>query len=218
MGEAVAAAADPLNAEQRERGRLLAIASHPFGMTFRTVFTTPLPTLALLALDASESMVGLQSAIVSISLLLQFPVLRLVSRVSKRNILVYAHGFAVLGAVPLIAFRHYATLDSGVGAAIALVCFAAAAAGIGASETVWFPLLRSYVEPGRIGRFFGMIRSGWHLTLIGYFLGSQAWLARHPGDFAPLFAVGVFCGLVRIAMILRLPGIGFASIMRILGC
>jgi predicted MFS family arabinose efflux permease len=203
MGEAVGASARPLGREQRERGRRLAIASHPFGMTFRTVFTSPLPTLALLALGASESIVGLQSAIVSISLLLQFPMLRLVSLVSKRNILVGAHAFAVFGALPLLAYRHFAAIDSGI--AIACVCFAAAAAGISASETVWFPLLRSYVEPGMVGRFFGMIRSGWHLTLIVYFLGSQAWLARHPGDFAPLFAIGALCGLIRIALIVRLP-------------
>ncbi len=204
MGEAVPTA-PPLSDAQRERGRRLAITSHPFGMTFRTVFTSPLPTLALLALGAGESIVGLQSAIVSISLLLQFPMLRLVSQVSKRKILVWAHTFAVFGALPLLAFRHFEASDSGVAVGIALACFSAAAAGISASETVWFPMLRSYVEPGRIGRFFGMIRSGWHLTLIIYFLGSQAWLARHPSDFAPLFAVGALCGLIRIALIVRLP-------------
>lgn len=205
MREIDAAAALPLSDAQRALGRRLAISSHPFGMTFRNVFTSPLPTLALLALGASETIVGLQSAIVSLCLLLQFPMLRLVARVPKRNILVGAHSFAVLGALPLLAFRDFGVLDSGAGIAIAMACFAAAAAGMSASDTVWFPLLRGYVEPEKIGRFFGLIRSGWHLTLIVYFLGSQAWLARHPGDFAPLFAVGALCGLIRITMIRRLP-------------
>jgi len=200
-----AATSLPLSESQRSRGRRIAISSHPFGMTFRTVFTSPLPTLALLTLGAGETIVGLQSAIVSISLLLQFPMLRLVARVPKRNLLVGAHSFAVLGALPLLAFRQSGAIDSDTAIATAMLCFAVAAAGISASETVWFPLLRSYVEPGRIGRFFGMIRSGWHLTLIVYFLGSQAWLARHPGDFAPLFGIGVLCGLIRVTLIHRLP-------------
>lgn len=199
------AAAAPLTRAERARGRRLAIASHPFGMTHRTVFTAPLPTLALLLLGASESTVGLQSALVSAALVLQLPVLLLVSRVSKRAILVGAHTFGVLSVLPLLGFRSFGELPGDGAILLAMLCFAFAAAGIGASETVWFPLLRGYVESGRIGRFFGTIRSGWHLTLIVYFLGSQAWLARHPGDFAPLFAVGVACGILRIALIVRLP-------------
>jgi predicted MFS family arabinose efflux permease len=194
-----------LGAADRARGRGLAIASHPFGMTFRTVFTTPLPTLALLALGASESVVGLQSALVSASVALQLPALRMVARISKRRILVGGHSFGLLGALPLVAFGGFAALGEGVSVVAAMACFAAAAAGIAASDTVWFPMLRAYVEPGRIGRFFGLLRSGWHLTLIVYFLGSTAWLSAHPGSFGPLFAVGAACGLLRIALISRLP-------------
>ncbi len=201
----VATSPPPLSAAERARGRWLAFASHPFGMTFRTVFTTPLPTLALLALGASESEVGLQSALVSASVALQLPTLRLVARISKRWILVAAHSFAVLAALPLLAFGSLEALPEGTGVAAAMLCFAAAAAGIAASDTVWFPMLRAYVELGRIGRFFGILRSGWHLTLIVYFLGSRAWLAAHPGSFGPLFAVGAACGLLRIALISHMP-------------
>jgi len=195
----------PLPAAERARGRRLAIGSHPFGMTFMMVFTQPLPTLALLTLGASETQVGVQMALVNVSLLLQLPTLRLVARISKRSILVGAHALALTAALPLLAFGSLAERAGGAGVGIALLCFAFVSAAIGASNTVWFPLLRAYVEPERIGRFFGTLRTGWHLTLIVYFLGSQAWLARHPGDFGPLFGVGWALGLVRIALISRLP-------------
>jgi predicted MFS family arabinose efflux permease len=196
---------EPLSESQRARGRRIAIASHPFGMTFQVVFTQSLPTLALLALGASETLVGVQTALVHVALLLQLPTLRLVARTSKRSILLGAHLAAMLAALPLLAFRSLSEAGGDAGRGIALVCFAGIAVGISVSNTVWFPLLRSYVEPERIGRFFGTLRTGWHLTLIVYFLGSQLWLARHPGDFAPLFGVAWGMGLARIALISRLP-------------
>ena len=172
-------------------------------MTFLVAFTQPLPTLALLALGASETQVGVQTALVHACMLLQLPTLLLVARVPKRSILVGAHTLALLAALPLLAFGALTHADGGRG--VALLCFAGVAAAISASNTVWFPLLRSYVEPGRIGRFFGTLRTGWHLTLILYFLGSQAWLARHPGDFGPLFGVAWALGLARVTLISRLP-------------
>ena len=47
-----------LSPDARARGRRLAIASHPLAMTHRYVYTDQLPTLALVALGASEAMVG----------------------------------------------------------------------------------------------------------------------------------------------------------------
>ena len=66
-------------------------------------------------------------------------------------------------------------------------------------------MLRGYVEPRRIGRFFGLLRSGWHCALILYFFGSNAWLARHPGDFGPLFGVAWLLGVMRVPFIARMP-------------
>jgi predicted MFS family arabinose efflux permease len=65
--------------------------------------------------------------------------------------------------------------------------------------------LREYVESGGVGRFFGLLRTGWHLTLIAYYVAAQRWLAAHPGSFAPLFAVATACGLLRIMLVARLP-------------
>ena len=124
-------AAAPLRARERARGRRLAISSHPFGMTFQTVFTNPLPTLALLSLGASETLVGLQMAVVYASLLLQLPTLRMIARVPKRRILVAAHVTAVVGALPLLAFRELSAWGNGAALAISLAAFSAAAAGIG---------------------------------------------------------------------------------------
>jgi Na+/melibiose symporter-like transporter len=174
-------------------------------MTHRMVFSEHLPTLALVALGASEAVVGLQRTLVYASVLLQLFTLRAVGRVSKRNILVTGQTVAVLGSLPLAFFAALEARSGGLGASIALAGFAVAAAGFSICETVWFPMLHGFVERHRIGRFFGTLRTGWHLTLILYFLGAQRWLAAHPGSFGPLFALGLGLGIVRIALIVRLP-------------
>jgi MFS family permease len=195
----------PLAEDVRARGRRLAIVSHPAGMTFRMAFTQHLPTLALVAIGASEFQVGLQNALVFAFIGLQLPTLRMVARVSKRRILVSAHVFAVAGSVPLLFFDALADAPRATGIAVAMASFAWVAAGIAVGEAVWFPLLRSYVEPDRIGRFFGTLRTGWHLALIAFFGASHWWLDRHPGDFGPLFTVAFGLGAVRTLLIARLP-------------
>jgi len=171
------------------------------------VFTQHLPTLALVSLGASETIVGLQSALHATELL-KLPTLRAVAWASKRSILIFGQMVALVVAVPLLFFdalSHLSAHQSSAGAWVALLSLALATASINVSNTVWFPLLRSYVEPTRIGRFFGLLRSGWHLALIFYYLAAQYWLGRHPGDYGPLFLVAWLCGLLRVLMIWRLP-------------
>ncbi len=168
-------------------------------------FTQHLPTLALVALGAGELAVGLQNAFVFAFIGLQLPTLRAVARLSKRRILLAGQLLAVVAALPLLFFRDLAAIGEDAAVAVAMGSFAGVAAGLCIAETVWFPLLRAYVEPRRIGRFFGMLRTGWHLSLIGFFAFSQYWLARHPGDFAPLFALAWALGVARIALVARLP-------------
>lgn len=197
-----------LSDADRARGRRLAILSHPAGNAFAMALSEHLPTLALLALGAGESVVGGQSAIRTGANLLQLPTLRRVARIPKRKILTRGHLLAVAGMLPLLAFtplREAAQAGDPRPAWIALASLAVASAGISISNTVWFPMLRSYVEPERIGRFFGLIRSGWHSTLILFYLGAAFWLARAPGDFAPLFGVVFALGIVRILLISRMP-------------
>lgn len=193
----------PLSASERARGRRLAIASHPAGMTFYMVFTQQLPTLALVHLGASEAAVGVQTAFIFGFQLLQLPVLRLVSRFSKRSILVVGQALAVLGALPLVFFARLSEGESPV--SVALLGFGLVAVGLNVSQTVWFPMLRGFVEPEAIGRFFGMLRSVWHLALIVFYVAAQRWLDARPGAFGPLFLVGLLCGVLRIGMVLRLP-------------
>jgi MFS family permease len=199
------APAPPLDARERRRGRLLAVASHPTGYTFRMIFTQNLPTLALVSLGASELQVGLQGAFAFMFVALQLPTLRLVGHVSKRTILMSAHVFTLVVALPLVFFGRVAELPPATAIALALTSFALVGVGAGVGETVWFPLLRAYVEPGQTGRFFGVLRTGWHLALLGFYAGSQAWLTRHPGAFAPLFAVGWGLGFARTFLIAGLP-------------
>jgi MFS family permease len=199
---------DPLSKAQRARGRRLAIASHPAGNAFAIALTEHLPTIALLALGAGESMVGGQSALKAGANLLQLPTLRRVARIPKRKILLRGHLLAVLGMLPLLAFtplREAADAGARWPAWLAFTSLGIAAAGISISNTVWFPMLRAYVDPARIGRFFGLLRSGWHLTLIVFYLGAALWLSRAPGDFAPLFGVILALGILRFLIVSGMP-------------
>lgn len=201
----MSAPAPPLEERDRARGRYLAIASHPAGNTFRHVFTQQLPTLALVALGASELQVGLQGSFIFAFVALQLPTLRTLTRVSKRGILVGAHVFALVTGLPLVFFDQLAALPQGAAVALAQLCFALVAVGHCVGETVWFPLLYAYLDRENTGRFFGLLRTGWHLALILFFVASQWWLAQHPGDFAPLFALAWGLGLSRTFLIARLP-------------
>lgn len=207
MGDPVPHDSPPasLSPAERRRGRRLAVLSHPAGMTHRTVYTDQLPTLALVGLGASEALVGLQRAFEPLSKLLQLVALRAVGPLRKRTLLIAGQGFSVLAGLPMVAYAWLAAAGPGGGPALALASLALCAAGLVIGNAVWFPLLRGYVEPGRIGQFFGVLRTGWHLTLIAYFVAAERWLAAHPGSFGPLFAVASLAGLVRIALLLRLP-------------
>lgn len=198
-------AAPPLPEHLRTRGRRLAIASHPAGNTFRMVFSQHLPTLALVGLGASELQVGLQNSFVFIFIALQLPTLRAVGRFSKRSILVASHLFALLAALPLVCWSWIETLPGAAPVAVAMASFAFVAAGLCVGETVWFPLLRGFVETRRIGRFFGTLRTGWHLALILFYAASQRWLEAHPGGFGALFAAGWGLGVLRTFLIVQLP-------------
>jgi predicted MFS family arabinose efflux permease len=194
---------DLLDADTRRRGRRLAVLSHPAGMTHRNVYTEQLPTLALVGLGAGEAMVGLQRFFEPLAQGLQLVALRGLARTSKRTMLLAGQSLACLAGLPLVAYGVLA--EHGHGAAIAVASFAAASAGLAIANAVWFPLLRGYVEPGRIGAFFGVLRTGWHVALIAYFLAAQRWLEAHPGSFGLLFAVATLAGVVRIALVARLP-------------
>jgi len=199
---------EPLDEADRALGRRLAIVSHPAGNAFAIALTEYLPTIALLALGAGETLVGGQSAIKTGANLLQLPTLRRVARIPKRTILTRGHLLAVLGMLPLLAFaplREAAEAGANWPAWVAFVSLAIVSAGISISNTVWFPMLRAYVDPARIGRFFGLLRSGWSAVLIAFYLGAAYWLSRAPGDFTPLFGVIFALGILRFLLISRMP-------------
>ncbi|HSJ96981.1 MAG TPA: hypothetical protein VLC53_07910 [Myxococcota bacterium] len=202
---ATGAASPLLPPAERRRGRRLAVLSHPAGMTHRTIYTEQLPTLALVGLGASEALVGLQRAFEPLAQLLQLGALPAVGRVRKRSILLAGQTFAVLAGLPLAAYSWLAAAGTERAPALALASLALCSVGVVIASSVWFPLLRGYVEPGRIGQFFGVLRTGWHLTLIAYFLAAERWLAAHPGAFGPLFAAASLAGLLRLALVARLP-------------
>lgn len=169
------------------------------------VFTEWVPTLALVALGAGEVVIGVQRSFDPLAQLLQLPTLRSMGRFAKRHILVAGQVVALIGGVPLLFYSGIAQRGGDAAVALALVALAVSSAGIAISQTVWFPMLRAYIEQDQTGRFFGILRSGWHLALIFYFLGAKAWLDAHPGSFGPLFGFGFALGVVRVAMIVRMP-------------
>jgi predicted MFS family arabinose efflux permease len=197
--------AAPLDDATRARGRRLAITSHPAGMTFWTVHTEHIPTLLLVSLGASEFQIGLQGAFLPGLQLLQLPTLRTIAQIPKRTILLLGQVAALLGALPLLFLDPLLSFGEATVRGIALVSFALVAAGLNVGNTVWFPMLRSYVDSNRIGHFFGLIRSSWHLALIVYFVSAQQWLLHNPGDYASLFAAAWLLGLLRMALIARMP-------------
>ena len=148
---------EPLPRADRRRGRRLAISSHPLGMTFTMAFQDHLPTLALVWLGASEGAVGLYGGLARFAVLIKLPALRALNRVPKKTVLVAGHISALTASLPLIFFGAIAAGNRAVPLVIASLV--ATAAAIQMSNTVWFPLLRGYVEPARIARFFGALRS-----------------------------------------------------------
>ncbi len=197
--------APPLDEAERARGRRLAIASNVPSLTFWTAFTGQLPTLALVSLGASETLIGVQSGLQLGFQSLQLPALRLVSWLPKRQILIAGQVIAQMSSLPLVFFAAIAALDHGTAQAIVFAALVGTVIGLDLSDLVWFPLLRAYVEPDRIGRFFGTVRTTWHAGVIVFFVGGQLWLERHDDGFGPLFGVAWVLGALRIALIARLP-------------
>lgn len=195
--------APPLSEEERARGRRLAIASNVPALTFATAFTGQLPTLALVSLGATEALIGVQSGLLMGLAFIQLPALRLISWFPKRSLLISGQLLALAASLPLVFFGTI----SGLGGAVAIVFSSLlfTALGLGLGDLVWFPLLRGYVEPERIGRFFGTLRTTWHAALIVFFLGAQLWLSRHENGFGLLFGVAWALGALRIALIARMP-------------
>jgi predicted MFS family arabinose efflux permease len=195
----------PLAPATRARGRRLAITSHPAGMTFWTAYTEHLPTLLLVSLGASEFQIGLQGAFLPGLQALQLPTLRMIARVRKRTLLVIGQVVALVGGLPLLFLEPLLSFDQATVRIIVLASFAWVAAGLNIGSTVWFPMLRAYMESDKIGQFFGIIRSIWHVALIVYFLIALRWLSLHPGDFAPLFAGAWLLGVLRVVLVSRMP-------------
>lgn len=196
---------DTLDDHERARGRRLALTSHPLGMTHHRVFTSDLPTLALVSLGAGDALVGLQRSFELLLQVLRLPTLRMTARWRMRWILVAGQVLAVTFGAPLVFFDGIAARGGDATLPIVMTSLALTAGALAVAQTVWFPLLFTYVDADRTGRFFGLLRTGWHATLVLYFLGAQRWLAAHPGAFGMLFTVGWSCGVARIAFLARLP-------------
>jgi len=195
----------PLSDEERARGRRLSIASNVPSMVFWTAFTGQLPTLALVSLGASEALIGAQSGLQMGLAAIQLPALRLISWFPKRSLLISGQALAQLGSLPLVFFASISALGPDAAVAVAFGSLALTALGLDLADLVWFPLLRGYVDPENAGRFFGANRTAWHAAMIVFFVGAQLWLARHESGFGLLFGVAWCLGVLRIALITRLP-------------
>jgi MFS family permease len=196
---------DELPLDVRRRGRWLAIASHPFSMIFRVAHLRDLATQALLTLGASEAVVGLHASFGSFSTLLQLPALSLMNRIGKRRLLLGTQVAALVAALPLLAYADLRELDPSVSTPLALISLALVVAALSVGSTAWWPLLHGFVTPHRTSRFFAVLRTGWHLSLIAYFVGSAWWVSANPASFGPLFMGAWLCGALRVALVWFFP-------------
>jgi predicted MFS family arabinose efflux permease len=175
-------------------------------MTFWTAFAEQLPTLALVSLGASETLIGVQSGLRLGLASIQLPGLRLISWFPKRQILMAGNVLALWASVPLLFFDVLVGVPHGwLPLAIVFGALAFTALGLDLGDLVWFPLLRAYVEPDRIGRYFGVMRTSWHAAVIVFLVGGHWWLTRHENGFALLFRIAWALGLLRLALVWRLP-------------
>ncbi|HXZ85328.1 MAG TPA: MFS transporter [Myxococcota bacterium] len=174
-------------------------------MVFWTAFTGQLPTLALVSLGASEALIGAQSGLQMGLAAIQLPALRLISWFPKRSLLIAGQALAQLASLPLVFFGSISALGPDAAVAAAFACLALTALGLDLADLVWFPLLRGFVDPEHAGRFFGVNRSAWHAAMIVFFLGAQFWLSHHESGFGLLFGAAWSLGVLRVALITRLP-------------
>lgn len=194
-----------LSTDDQRRGRRLALATHPFSMTYRMAFMGDLATQGLITLGASAGPVGLFTSLGSFAALTQLPGLRLVEKIGKKNLILATQGLALLFSLPLLWFAGLQSLGDPWGWRAALISLSVVTLALVCGSTAWWPLLHGYVPRTRTGRFFSVLRTIWHLALIAFFLGCTWWLARAPGRFAPLFAIAWVCGLLRIVILWRAP-------------
>lgn len=194
-----------LSAEDQRRGRRLALAAHPFSMTYRMAFMGDLATQGLITLGAGAGPVGLFTSLGSFAALAQLAGLRFVERIGKKNLIFVTQALALLVSLPLLWFGGLQSLGSPWGWQLALLSLSVVTLALVCGNTAWWPLLHGFVPRTRTGRFFSVLRTIWHLALIGFFLGCTWWLARAPGDFSPLFAIAWVCGLLRILLLWRAP-------------
>lgn len=174
-------------------------------MTFWTAFAEQVPTLALVSLGASETLIGVQSGLRLGLGAIQLPALRLISWYPKRSILISGHLIAQAASLPLVFFPAIAGLEPHAAVAVVFAALAFTSLGLNVGDLVWFPLLRAYVDPERTGRFFGAVRTSWHAAVILFLVGAHLWLARHETGFGLLFAIAWGLGLLRLALVWRLP-------------
>jgi hypothetical protein len=174
-------------------------------MTFWNTFAEQTPTLALVSLGASETLIGMQSGLRLLFGGLQLPALRLISWFPKRSLLIWGNLVALAAAFPLVFFGWLSGLEHDLAVSIVFAALALIAFGINLGDLVWFPLLRGFVEPDRIGRFFALLRSAWQAALILFLVGAHLWLQRHENGFGGVFGVAWVLGLVRLALIWRIP-------------
>jgi hypothetical protein len=157
------------------------------------------------SLGASETLIGAQSGLRWMLAGIQLPALRLISWYPKRGILIAGHLLAQAASFPLLFYSLLAGLEHDLAVTLVFSALVFTALGLDLGDLVWFPLLRAYVEPERIGRFFAVNRSSWHAAVIAFLVGGHFWLERHPGGFGLLFGIAWGLGLLRLLLIWRIP-------------
>ena len=151
---------------ERRRAMRRMILCQCFGMLGRSLFTSNVVLLYLLALGISEAQTLLCLALPNIMLTaLIVPAAHLSDRFGIKQIgyigvLVLTVGILVLGAAGIFTIPWGRTIISAIG----IILFGA---GMALFSSVWYPLLQPIIPESVRGRFFGLLRVSWQLVALG---------------------------------------------------
>lgn len=198
----------PISPERARRGVRLAIMAQCVGVPLYFSLTVGgLATLYAEKFGAKDLMVGVVNGGIRWGFAVALLLPGMVERYNKRRVLATAYFAAVVVFLPLVFLPQIAAAPSSAAVvimAVSLLAYGCCSSGIYAT---WFPLVRDFVPPHRIGNFFSWLRGSWGAASVAAYLvcalviGKEARLST----FQIILAALLGGELLRAVLITRLP-------------
>lgn len=196
-----------LTREQQERGmRNVIIAAVTGTLFFQALLNGGPLILYARRLGAGDVIIGLLTAVIQICVILQVPLAREVEARGKKRMLVPGIVLSVVFALPMV-FLRYLPETPGLRPAVLLAAVGLLAVMRQPVLVSWMPLLSDVVPDDERGRFFGRMRTVWHLAALSLALVIAAAFGERSDwwQFQALFSVGILAYLVRLPFVRRIP-------------